>query len=373
MNVCYLGPLKDYSGYGEANRHAVAALHAAGINVIGKLVSYSQEAADFGTIGKLVNQVCENKGNYKIKILHTTPDQFKRHLEKATYHIAHFFWETDRLPQEFADGLNLVDEIWTGSKANEEAIKNSGVIKPVYVYPQAIETHREWPTPYEIPGFPQGGYLFYSIFEWTDRKNPGALLDAYFKEFDGVDNVGLLIKTYFRNFTLANRRMIKNQVSLYKAKSGAKNPPPVFLYLDLMDRQQIMRLHKTGDCYVSAHRGEGWGVPQVEAALAGQPIISTNYGGCHEYFTNGDNAILLPYEMVKLRGMGHSQKWYTSEQQWADVDANALRGAMKYAYKHQDLMLGKAERGRELVLKRFNLERVGKEMAERLQQIERSL
>lgn len=373
MNVAYLGPLKDYSGYGEANRHAAAALHTAGVNVIGKLVSYSQESADFGTLGKLINQICETEGKYKIKIMHTTPDQFKKHLEPGKYHIAHFFWETDKVPQEFVDGLNLVDEIWTGSKANEKAIKNSGVIKPVRIYPQAIETHRDWPAPYEIPGFPVENYLFYSIFEWTDRKNPAALLNAYWQEFDGQDNVGLLIKTYFRNFTLANRRMIKNQIEVLKSRSGVKNPPPVFLYLDLMDRQQIMRLHKTGDCYVSAHRGEGWGVPQVEAALSGRPFISTNYGGCHEYFKDGENAILLPYEMIKLRGMSHSQRWYDSSQQWADVDPDALRSAMRYAFDHQDLMVEKAERAREFVLDRFSLERVGKEMAGRLRQIERAL
>lgn len=373
MNVAYLGPLKDYSGYGEANRHAVAALHAAGINVIGKLVSYSQESADFGTIGKLVNQICETDGRYKIKILHTTPDQFHKHREKGVYHIGHFFWETDRVPAEFADGLNLMDEIWTGSKANEKALKAGGVIKPIFIYPQAIETHREWPEPYQIPEFPEKGYLFYSIFEWTDRKNPQALLNAYWQEFDGVKDVGLLIKTYFNNFTLANRRMIKNQIQLLKNKSGAKDPPPVYLYLDLMDRQQIMRLHKTGNCYVSAHRGEGWGVPQVEAALAGRPFISTNYGGCHEYFTDGENAILLPYEMTRLRGMAHSQRWYNSDQNWAEVNGETLKGAMRYAYKHQDLMIHKGEAAREFVLDRFNLKRVGKEMADRLKVIEKKL
>lgn len=371
MNVGYLGPLKDYSGYGEANRHAVAALHAADINVIGKLVTYSQESADFGTIGKLVNQICETEGDYKIKILHTTPDQFQRHLEPDTYHIAHFFWETDKIPEAFAEGLNLVDEIWTGSKANEAAIRAGGVTKPIFIYPQAIETNREWPEPYQIPDFE--GFLFYSIFEWTDRKNPEALLNAFWQEFDGVEGVALVIKTYFRNFTLANRRAIKNQIANLKAKSGVKNPPPVFLYMDLMDRQQIMRLHKTGDCYVSAHRGEGWGVPQVEAMLAGRAVISTGYGGSHEYFTDGKNAKLLPYEMVKLRGMSHSSNWYDSKQNWADVDQAALKKAMRWAYAKPDQRVKMAEAGRDFVLDRFNLLRVGNEMAARLKEIERGL
>lgn len=54
MNVCYLGPLKDYSGYGEANRHFVAALDEAGVYVIPELVSYSRESSDFGTLGSRI-------------------------------------------------------------------------------------------------------------------------------------------------------------------------------------------------------------------------------------------------------------------------------------------------------------------------------
>ena len=372
MNVAYLGPLKDYSGYGEANRHAAAALNAAGVHVIGQLVNYTQENSDFGSLGPLINELCERTGDYKIKIIHTTPDQYPRYKDPGVYHIGHFFWETDRVPKDFADGLNQVDEIWTGSEANKEAMIAGGVTKPIFIYPQAIETDREWPEKYLIPEFPDNGFLFYSIFEWTDRKNPEALLKAYYEEFDGVENVGLLIKTYFRNFSMANRRMIRTQIQAIRASGGYKNPPPVFLYLDLMDRQQIMRLHKTGDVFVSAHRGEGWGIPQAEAALAGNPVISTGYGGINEYFDK-DTAKILPFQMVKLRGMHHSSHWYDSEQNWAEVEPKALRQAMRWAYDKPADARRLGERGRKFLEDRFNLERVGKEMADRLREIEKEL
>ncbi len=165
-----------------------------------------------------------------------------------------------------------------------DAVEAGGVTKPIFIYPQAIETKRVWPKPYTVPDFE--GYLFYSIFEWTDRKNPATLIRAFWDEFHAGEKVGLLIKTYFRNFTLGNKRMIRNKIVNIKDSLPEGKYPPVLLYLDLMDRQQVWRLHLTGDCYVSAHRGEGWGVPQVEAALAGKPFISTGYGGAHEYFSD---------------------------------------------------------------------------------------
>ncbi len=371
MNVCYLGPLKDYSGYGEANRHAVAALDAAGVYVIPELVSYSVESSDFGSLGKRIEPLFNHGGKYRIKILHTTPNVFKKHVEPGKYHIAHFFWETDRIPDDFVTGLNLCDEIWTGSEANKAALISTGVDKPVYIFPQAIETQREWPSAYEIPDF--DGYLFYSIFEWTDRKNPAGLLDAFWREFQGDENVGLLIKTYFNGFSSASRRMIRHQIEVMKRRSGLDKFPPVFLYLDLMDRQQVMRLHQTGHAYVSAHRGEGWGVPQVEAALNGKPFISTGYGGAHEWFEHGKEALLIPFDMVPLNGMEHSSRWYTREQKWAEPDLTQLRAAMRYCYSHQGEAAAIGRRAQERVLERFNLERVGREMAERLKTIEGAL
>lgn len=372
MTVAYQGPLLDYSGYGEANRHFVAALDAAGVDVVGELVAYSRDKADYGTLGPIVTKALQNKAHYKIKIIHTTPDEIERLKEPGKYHIAHFFWETDKIPQVFADGLNLVDEIWTGSEANKKAIMKGGVDKPVHIIPQPIETEREWPAKYELPEF--DGFLFYSVFEWTDRKNPEALLRAYYSEFKKGDNVGLLIKTYFRNFNLSNKRMIRQAVANVQAEfGGPENVPPVFLYLDLMDRQQIMRLHATGDVYVSAHRGEGWGVPQVEAMLAGHMVISTGFGGVHEYLTDGKDAILLPYKMQPLKGMAHSAHFYSSDQRWAEIDPADMQNAMRKSFDNRAETAKIAAAGQARVLDQFSLQRVGNLMAARLQEIEAGL
>jgi glycosyltransferase involved in cell wall biosynthesis len=372
MNVAYLGPLKDYSGYGEANRHFIAALDAAGVNVIAQMVRYSHESADFGTLGKVVDRLVQNKGDYRIKILHTTPNEYQKHMEPGKYHIGHFFWETSKVSDEFAMGLELMDEIWTGSFANQRAIKDSGIKKPVMVIPQAIETEREWPAPYEIPGFPEDGYLFYSIFEWTDRKNPEGLLNAYWQEFQNGENVGLLIKTYFNNFGFSNKQMIRQAIQKLKDRSGLDKFPPVYLYLDLMDRTQIMRLHMTGDCYVSPHRGEGWGLPIVEAALAGHPTIATTYGGAPEWLSHANGLMGLDYELVPLRGMHNASRWYTPDQKWAEPDFEALRANMRLAFERSPGVDEIASRGQEIV-RDFNFRFVGNMMAERLKSIQEDL
>lgn len=373
MNVAYLGPFRDYSGYGEANRHFIGALDVAGVYVIPKLVNYTTEQSDFGDLGEHIDLLSSERADdtYQIKIMHTTPDEYSRLIEPGKYHIGHFFWETDLIPDDFAKAFGLIDEIWTGSEANAKAIRSAGVETFIKVFPQPTQVDREWPEPYVLPNF--DGYLFYSIFEWTDRKNPEALIEAYYREFQAGENVGLLLKTYFRNFTLQNKRMIRKKVELIKSRLGFKSYPPIFLYLELMDRRQISRIHSTGDCYVSAHRGEGWGVPQIEAALCGKPFISTGYGGCHEYFTDSENAVILPYQMIKLKGMAHSERWYTPSQKWADVDIKALHHALRSAYDEPNRFKEIGAAGQMLVRDKFNFEDVGKVMGSRLAEIQAKL
>ncbi len=373
MNVKYAAPFLDYSGYGQTSRHHIAALDAAGVKVGGELLSYQSEKADYGKLGPLMHDVAGKKVDYKIKILHTTPDEFERLHERGKYHVGFMYWETDKIPQTFAEGLNTVDEVWTGCQANFDAIRKAGVSKPIKIIPQPMFTDVDWPEPYEIVDFE--GFLFYSVFEWTDRKNPTALIKAFLNEFKGSKgSVGLVIKTYFKNFAYTNKKMIRNKVELIRQELGVdKEDVPIFLYLDLMDRKQILRLHKTGDCFVSTHRGEGWGLPQVEAMLAGNPIISTKYSGVHEYLKDGETAYLIDYEMTRLRGMLHSQRFYAEDQQWADVKLEDVQKALRKAYDNQKEAKNIGRRGQQFVEERFNIKRVGNEMADRLKEIEASL
>ena len=88
-----------------------------------------------------------------------------------------------------------------------------------------------------------------------------------------------MLKTYLDNFTYEKRNEIDRDVKKLKAKLGLKSYPPVYLFRDLMTRGQVYRFHKTGHCFVSLHRGEGWGIPQMEAMLLKRPVISTAAGG----------------------------------------------------------------------------------------------
>lgn len=368
MKVKYTGPAKDYSGYGEAVRHDIASLIKAGIDVTCEIPVYTPQLSDFGPIGELALERENKEIGYKVKILHTTPNVYTAYMEPDKYHVGRAFWETDKVPLDFAKNLQQVDEIWTGSEFNKQAIRNAGVTKPIFIIPEAIDDEVDISLIKPFILEPKNDFKFYSIFEWTARKNPTALLEAFWRAFEDTKGVCLILKTYLDSFKQSKKDEIDRDIKKLKNQLGLKNYAPVYLYRQLMDRRHIYRLHKTGDCFISTHRGEGWGIPQMEAMLMGNPIISTNIGGIHEYLKDKKDALLLPYKLIPVKN-SRNEQWYTPDQKWGDVDIEATIEAMRFIFDNQDKAKKIGKAGRKTVKKISGLKSVGAKMRERLYQI----
>ncbi|HYD35542.1 MAG TPA: glycosyltransferase [Vitreimonas sp.] len=368
IGVKYTGAFLDFSGYGEATRHDIGALHEAGIAIQTEYVHFTHEVADYGRLGSLCKRLQNISENYRIKILHLTPNIFPRFKEEGCYMIGRVFWETDKLPPDFAQGCEVLDEIWTGSETNKKAIVNAGVNKPIFIIPEAIETTVFPPEPYQESVI-NGKFAFYSIFEWTTRKNPDALLRAYFQEFNEQDNVCLMLKTYVDDFTSNKKDEIKSEIKAIIASLNLSYRPPIYLYTDLMDRHQVHRFHASGDCFISTTRGEGWGVPQMEAMLFGKPVITTQSGGIADYLTHEESAHILPTFPERITHSSRNSQWYRSDQNWSGVLIKDVREAMRKIYSDAEYRNKIAEGGNKLVKERFSLSAVGELMKSRLEEI----
>ncbi len=57
--------------------------------------------------------------------------------------------------------------------------------------------------------------------------------------------------------------------------------------------------HHKVKLYVSATRGEGYGLPLIESAVIGLPIVATGWSG-HLEFLNKENFGVVDYELVEI-------------------------------------------------------------------------
>jgi len=99
---------------------------------------------------------------------------------------------------------------------------------------------------------------------------------------------------------------------------------------------QIREFYLSSNCYVSATRGEGFGLPEMEASLCGRPVITTNWGAAPEVLTGRKCVYLVDYELVPVFNM-HGIGCYEPEQLWANPKDDALIAAMRAAFKQDQV------------------------------------
>jgi len=366
MRIKFAGCFLDHSGYAQAARSLLLAMDKVGINITTFMLAYQQGSLNLGEGGQLAKKLQDKQLDYDIKLMMITPDQAALQREEGKYNICAMFWEVLGLDKRWVESMNKLDEIWTTSQTFADTFKHNGVYKPIKVIKPIIETSNKIQyKKLKIEGF--DGFLFYSIFQWTERKNPRALLETYWQTFTGKKDVALLLKVYEADFSEFCKDKIRNDIKTWKKELGLKHYPKVFLVLDEVSTTDIMRIHSTGDCLVSAHRGEGLGMPQIEAMSIGNPIISTNFGGVHELLDN-KNSWLIDYDLTQVFNMGHIV-WYNAQQLWAEIKTHQLGNSMLEAYSNQKLTKQKGRLAKEFIKNNLSMQNVGNEILIKLKEI----
>lgn len=371
VKIRYYGPWHDPSGYGAANRNFITSLFLAGVDVTTEGIAQMTERTGYGWQHELCEALENRQTDYKIQILHATPDLAAKSIDSSKYNIFHLFWETDRLPKEWVGPCNKAQEIWTASEQQAQMIKNSGVTTLISSFPQPLETTRAEasPPPFIIPNF--DGFVFYSIFQWIERKNPKALLTAYWKAFEGVKDVVLVLKTYRVNYTEGEDAKIKAQIAEWKRQLNQVHYPRVYLVTRLLTTADMFRLHKLGNVFISPSRGEGWCIPAVEASLMGNPVVSINQTGFADIFPKDIYYPIncAPGKIIEERHI----PWYQSDQNWLNINPEDLISALKDIYNNPTEAKERGKKASAFVKENFNYFTVGQKMKERLLQIQKFL
>lgn len=350
-SVVWKGPVDRPSGIGIAGRAYIRALRRLGVRV------------SVGGKGPLP------PGRPKVLIFHHSPGKLKIQQERRHFNtvIVNTVWETSRIPRRWVGPLNAADAVCVPSLHNKRALIASGVRVPIFIAPHGVDAgkfkpvRKTWPSRHSKTKF-----TFISIFGFQHRKNPETLLRAYWEEFSAADNVRLIIKT--SGYTpYENGRWIRSRISAYKAWLGIRKPTaPVEIITGHMGEGAIRSLYAKGHAFVLPTRGEGVGLPFLEAMASGIPVIATGWGGQMDFLTR-DNAFLVSYtlqsplvSMNRHSSISRQFRHLFAErgQQWAEADLHSLRRKMREAYEHPLLCKKKGEQARRDAL-RLSWKRAG--------------
>lgn len=209
-------------------------------------------------------------------------------LVRSRYRIARTTFEATPLPQAFAKTLQSFDEIWCFSSFDKNIFIASGIPESkLQVVPPGIGIHsREQLDSRRIK--PPGKFSFLSVFNFEPRKNPIALLRAFAAVVGRFPDCELVIKlsgvdigefvTWMQNYiSAAEMATIKDKVRVIAGP---------------ISKDSIDQLYMASDAFVLPTRGEGYGLPFLEALSFGLPVICPDVGG-HRDFCNSSNSLLV--------------------------------------------------------------------------------
>jgi glycosyltransferase involved in cell wall biosynthesis len=273
------------------------------------------------------------------QVVYAPGDRFSKN--SGAYRVGFTMLETDRLPASWVEQANQMDEVWTPTAWGAEVFRSSGVGRPVHVVPLGVDTERFTPGPLRLV---QGvaprerlaeRTIFLSVFEWGERKGWDVLLRAYRAAFRPGDPVLLLLK-------VDCRMPVPNPLRAISAAIPAPSPPVGLIYNQPLGGAQLVELYQSADCFVLPTRGEGWGMPILEAMACGVPAIATDWSG-PTTFLREENGYPLP-----IRGLveASSESPYYRGARWAEPDGDALVELLRRAAREPAERRAKGARAR---------------------------
>lgn len=272
--------------------------------------------------------------------------------------------------------LRALDEIWVPSRFHRSVLEHNGIsAAKVTVIPEAIDVQllrstAEAHYPLHIPGTDRRTFKFLSVFKLEDRKGWQQLVEAYCRAFSFGDSVVLILHTHiYGSADPWNAAKITELVNnaLNSARCKTRNTrPKLYITGRPLSFIELVRLYKTADVYVSAHWGEGWGMPMSEAMSLGIPTIATDFSGNTEFMTN-KNSFLVP--AAEYVAYDVTDEWFGGLHH-AIINVNELSITMKNVFVFPDAARARGALGAKSMSTYFNPDAVAERIMDRLKTIE---
>jgi glycosyltransferase involved in cell wall biosynthesis len=276
--------------------------------------------------------------------------------------IEYFGWEESLIPERMADDFNCyLSGVGVMSNFVRGVLRDSGVNVPIRVVGVGVPPHND-KAETDAPELKDlRSFRFLNIGSAFPRKGIDVLLGAYFSQFDGSDDVSLILKSFPNPHNRVGEQ-------LAQLRSEHPNPPDVRWIDRDLDETEIMSLYNLAHCYVHPARGEGFGLPVAEAMAAGVPVISLAYSGLADFVSDA-TATIISYELEPART--HLE---LPGSMWAEPNREQLEREIRRMFDEPDRVevRDRVERGRALIANEFSWKAVSRRWDDFISELEDS-
>ncbi len=278
------------------------------------------------------------------------------------YRIGRTYFESDSLPDGWADRCQAMDEVWVPSHFSRKTFAAAGVDEGrLRVMHEGVDTNLFQPgvKPLKIPQ--TRGFNFLAVSDWIQRKGFDVLLRAYLTEFKPDEDVALILKIYTINDPFADPEarllyFVEREVGLKLEQS-----PPIILLNGFIPNADMPRLYAAADAFVLPSRGEGFGRPYIEALACERAVLATRWSAQLDFLHDGNSYLIEPEGIVPVPADVDGE--YYAGHHWAEPSVDHLRQLMRQVFSHPEEARQRAARGRAELVERWDWSVVSKHWA----------
>ncbi len=291
MKIVWKGSFYDASGYGNMSRLFVNHLAKyCDVSIINKSFKPSVDIFELkNLIGKY-----NTKELYEIAISGITPDLYKTILNSKLNYIYTMF-ETDNIPYKWLPFFPKPQNFIVPSEFVKNVFINKAKVIPEKINVIPIGYDKELICPLKKEdvrkelGIPNDKKVFLTVCDYNPRKGVYELFKAINRFKDNKDIVFLLKFAPIQN----TKDYIINEIRLRLKNKNVK------LVIDFIPDEVLNTLYRAADYLLSPTRGEGYGLPIIEAMSHGVVPIVTNWGSHLEFVK--DSGFLIDYKLEEIK------------------------------------------------------------------------
>lgn len=246
--------------------------------------------------------------------------------------------ESDKCSSEWIHAANKMSAIVVPSQHAANAFLNNEValLVPIHVIPESYtDIHVKDIELSQVTT----RFNFLCVSQIThpdpaiDRKWVYNMIGTFLKTFADNEDVGLILKVNMGRFTPIDKRIVMNSLSEVVTKfrqQYSNNKSKIYFLFGKMSDEEMYGLYTNErvHCLLAPTRGEGFGLPILEAAVSDLPIITTGWSA-HTEFLIPNKYIPVKYKLTPIPSGRVDGKIWRSGSRWAEPDVSDLSQKMK--------------------------------------------
>ena len=295
--------------------------------------------AEDGLIGQILQAAGNKKNSYDVTIQLQLPNEWNPFLGNFNIGVTAGV-ETDKCNPARIECINRMDMVIVPSEFTKQTFLNSGTVNvPIVVVPESFpDTYLDCQTKIDLNLETKFNFLLVGQLTGNnvdnDRKNLPYTLKYLADLFSDDPDVGIIIKTNAGSQTQLDKRNVQgvfSQILGEIRKPNVKGPKFYLLHGHMTDEEMYgLYTEPTVKALVSLTHGEGYGLPILEAATCGLPVIATNWSGHLEFLKHG-RFIGVDHELREIHPSRVDNQIFMQGVKWAvPSEADAKQRIKKF-------------------------------------------